>query len=220
MPTPTPDAIPLAPRKRPTQARARARVKRILDATRELVETRPLSAVTTTAIAERAALPVGSLYQYFPNRLAILAELARKLTKELDDTTIAALQETHQLSWHEIVDRVVDATLAGHRRNSQCVAIFRSLPPTPEFRAIATESNRRLAEALADHPVLRAQGRPGVNVGRVAEVAITAADAVERLAVAATDPAESEAIADEMKKLLKAYLGLYLTDFPADEERR
>lgn len=202
----------LAPRKRPVQARARARVRRILEATRELVESGPLEAVTTTRIAERAGMPVGSLYQYFPHRLAVLAELARQVLDETDRVTLEALEATGELPWREAVDRVVDGTLEAQRRASRCAALFRAVPPTPEFRAIAGGSNDRLARGLAAHPVLRGCGLAPAEIQRVARVAIEAADAIQRLVLDAPTPDEASALAEEMKRLLKAYLAVYVEE--------
>lgn len=60
----------LSPRKRPRQERSRRTVEAILDAAARVFETVGPNAATTNAIAERAGVSVGSLYQYFPNKLA------------------------------------------------------------------------------------------------------------------------------------------------------
>lgn len=62
-------------RRIPSQERAKARVDSILTATRELLLEAGIGAVTTARVAERAGIPVGSVYQYFPNKKAILAAL-------------------------------------------------------------------------------------------------------------------------------------------------
>jgi len=207
---PPPAQTRLAPRKRPSQARSQARVRSILDAAHELVASEPLDAVTTTAIARRAGLPIGSLYQYFPNRLSILAELADRELSEIDAATIAALEACADRPWREAVDRVVETSAAAHRERTSCAALWRSLHPTPEFRELARASNRRLAHALARHPALRGAGLAPEATERVARVAIEAGDALQSLAFAAPSPAEAAALTAEMKKLLEAYLASYV----------
>jgi AcrR family transcriptional regulator len=64
------------PKKWPIQARARATVDAMLVAAAHILETRGLAAVNTNAIAERAGVSIGSLYQYFPNKTALLALVA------------------------------------------------------------------------------------------------------------------------------------------------
>ncbi|MER8808940.1 TetR/AcrR family transcriptional regulator [Mesorhizobium australicum] len=70
--------IALEPRKQPRQQRSSKVVDRILDAALTLTREQGTKAPTTLAIAQRAGLSVGSVYQYFPNKEAILLDLARR----------------------------------------------------------------------------------------------------------------------------------------------
>ncbi|MGK5058747.1 TetR/AcrR family transcriptional regulator [Janthinobacterium sp. LB2P49] len=66
------------PRKRPTQARSRAAVSAMLEAAARIIETRGWAALTTNHVAERSGFSIGSLYQYFPSKEVLLAELLRR----------------------------------------------------------------------------------------------------------------------------------------------
>ncbi|CDQ09698.1 Transcriptional regulator, TetR family [Acidithiobacillus ferrivorans] len=68
----------LEPRKRPYQQRSAATVDAILEAAARILERKGLDALTTNAVAELAGVSIGSLYQYFPGKAAILAELIRR----------------------------------------------------------------------------------------------------------------------------------------------
>lgn len=65
----------IQPRKRPRQVRAELTRERILDAAARVFAEHGYAAGTTNRIAERARVSIGSLYQYYPNKDAILAEL-------------------------------------------------------------------------------------------------------------------------------------------------
>src|SRR4051794_14338296 len=65
----------LEPRRKPRQVRAELTRGRILDAAAHVFAEYGYAAGTTNRIAERARVSIGSLYQYFPNKDAILAEL-------------------------------------------------------------------------------------------------------------------------------------------------
>lgn len=87
---------PPAPRRTPSQSRSRVLVTAIIEACQQLLEEEGAEQLTTNRIAEVAGVTIGSLYQYFPNKEAILANLFSE--------KIAA--ETEQIS-RETTDRVV-----------------------------------------------------------------------------------------------------------------
>nr|MDT0666011.1 helix-turn-helix domain-containing protein [Micromonospora sp. DSM 115978] len=76
-------------RKRPVQERSRRTVEAILDAAAQLLATNGYQATTTNHVAERAGVSIGSLYQYFPNKDALLVALEDRHLDEVE----AALRE-------------------------------------------------------------------------------------------------------------------------------
>jgi AcrR family transcriptional regulator len=67
-------------RRRPRQARSRATLDAILEATARILERRGVGAFTTNQVAERAGVSIGTLYQYFADKEAVLlAALRREL---------------------------------------------------------------------------------------------------------------------------------------------
>lgn len=72
------DETAIEPRKRPRQERSAEMVERILGSAQRLVKAQGAKGLTTIAIAEQAGLSVGSLYQYYPNKEAIILDLARR----------------------------------------------------------------------------------------------------------------------------------------------
>ena len=67
-----------SPRKRPRQARAIATVTAILDAAARILTEENYAAASANRIAERAGVSIGSLYEYFPGKEAVFAELRRR----------------------------------------------------------------------------------------------------------------------------------------------
>lgn len=72
-----------SPRKAPRQARAQATYDAVLEAAARILERGGLAELNTNAIAGRAGISVGSLYQYFPSKEAILAELLHRERQSL-----------------------------------------------------------------------------------------------------------------------------------------
>jgi AcrR family transcriptional regulator len=72
-------------RNKPQQARSQARVDRILDVAERLFTTEGYNATTTNAIAAQAGVPIGSLYQFFPDKNAIIGALAERYNDHYND---------------------------------------------------------------------------------------------------------------------------------------
>lgn len=205
----------LAPRKKPTQERSRDRVERILDATAALLGETPVDKITTAAIAEMAGVPIGSVYQYFPNKLSVLAELARRVMAEVDRKTASLIAEDFGvLPWDEAIDRAIDATMQGYAEQPGYAQLLLSIRPTPEYGAITDESNERVAAMLASHPALQTLIPPD-RIRLVTHAAIKAVNALQDWALSAQDPALANEIIAEMKTLLKGYLAVYVQEVGA-----
>ena len=202
----------LTPRRRPSQERSRNRVERILDATAKLLGDTPVDKITTAAIAETAGVPIGSVYQYFPNKLAVLAELARRVMEQVDLKTASLIAEDFGiLPWDQAIDRAIDATMEGFAEQPGYLQLLLSIRPTPEFRAITDESNERVAAMLAFHPALQAV-IPPERIQLVTRAAIQAVNSLQDWALSQDDPDLTNQIIAEMKTLLKGYLSIYMDE--------
>jgi len=202
----------LTPRRKPSQERSRDRVERILDATAALLIDTAADKITTAAIAETAGVPIGSVYQYFPNKLAILAELARRVMEEVDVKTASLIAaDFGVLPWDQAIDRAIDATMQGYAEQPGYLQLLLSIRPTPEFRAITDESNERVAAMLAFHPALQSL-IPSDRIELVTRAAIQAANSLQDWALSEDDPVRRNRIISEMKTLLKGYLAVYMDE--------
>ncbi|GAA2174818.1 hypothetical protein GCM10009846_22230 [Agrococcus versicolor] len=108
----TPD-VASAPRA-PQSAVAARRVAQIVDAAARLVEEGGAERLTTTAIAHETGLAIGSVYRYFPDRVAILVELGRRSRERLQQRLDDAFR-LGQPTLEQAIDAFVD-TVAQHYR--------------------------------------------------------------------------------------------------------
>ncbi|RDK03098.1 TetR/AcrR family transcriptional regulator [Paraburkholderia lacunae] len=101
-------------RKVPRQQRSRAMVDAIVEAATRILGRRGWAAFTTNEVAQAAGVSVGSLYQYFPNKLA-LAEAIRQRHLQ---AVLAALSNAGDWSGSETLDlrviRLIDGVVAAH----------------------------------------------------------------------------------------------------------
>ena len=96
-------------RRKPTQARSLERVNRILDVAEKMFVEKGYAATTTKAIAAQAKVPIGSLYQFFPDKEAILQTLAEGYSDELFSYFQSLdTPEMAQISLADYVDRMTD----------------------------------------------------------------------------------------------------------------
>lgn len=80
------------PRKRPRQARSVATFEAILEAAARILESLSFAGFNTNAVAELAGVSIGSLYQYFPSKDALIVELIRRERAKLSNHIIEAIQ--------------------------------------------------------------------------------------------------------------------------------
>ena len=82
------------PRKRPRQARSAETVGFIIEAGARILEAEGHGAFSTNAVAQKAGVSIGTLYQYFPNKEAIIGALLARETAQLVSRAEAALKRT------------------------------------------------------------------------------------------------------------------------------
>lgn len=106
------EKAPKSLRKKPRQARAEATMAAIVEAAAQILEREGDEAATTAAIAERAGVSIGSVYQYFDNRDAILGAVIRRDRETLSAEIARRIAEGNAASAEALVRSVVAALLA------------------------------------------------------------------------------------------------------------
>jgi AcrR family transcriptional regulator len=196
-------------RRVPKQARARERVGRILDAARAELEQRPVATITIEGIAERAEVPVGSLYQYFASKTELLAAVAEMVMAEADAQAAAQLAGSRGLPWREAVDRGVEATLGYLRDSSSYRQLVRTIRFTGAFAEVTAASNERVADLMSLHPAFARAGLSRERSLEICRTVVVAANAVQDH-VLAQDLLDVDTWLAETRRLVKGYLSSYL----------
>lgn len=104
--------VRLALRKLPQQERSVQRLEAILDSAMALVLEKDVSTVTMSEIAQRAGIPIGSLYQFFPQKAAVLKALHDRLSMQIEDRVTQIFAGVNSLE--EASDRGADALFELH----------------------------------------------------------------------------------------------------------
>jgi AcrR family transcriptional regulator len=156
----TVSSIPNQMRRQPRQARSQERVDRILDVAEQLFISVGYNATTTNAIAVGAKVSIGSLYQFFPDKAAIVYGLATRYNQQLRQLLIELDPiESESFSLTEYIEQVIDTVDRFFVDYPGYYAIFMSLQSSmPELEAIDTAADVQLIEELAMILSIRCSG--------------------------------------------------------------
>ena len=99
----------LEPRKQPRQARSQVTVDAIFEATIQVLLSEGPQRLTTTRVADRAGVSVGTLYQYYPNKQALLYAVLQRHLVRVGDAVEAAARSTLHAPLAAMVAAVVEA---------------------------------------------------------------------------------------------------------------
>jgi AcrR family transcriptional regulator len=196
------DVAPL--RRRPVQQRSAQRVEKMLEACAQLIDEVGYDGLTTTLIAERAGVAVGSLYQFFPDKRAVVQELTLRNLDRFMRTVSEYFDRTQLTTWWDAVDAVIDVYLTMHRElpafrrlHFGDVVDVRLLDESKDNNTVIAD---KLVELLADSFSLSAE-----ELRTPLSVAVEAADAVLHLAFR-KDPTGDPRLVQETREMVRGYL--------------
>lgn len=101
-------------RRRPVQRRSHETAEIILRATTQILSRDGLEGLTTNRVAEKAGVSIGSLYQYFPDKEALVAEIRRHYEEAFRERLIALTRDLHGLPLGEAIAQCVRVLIAIH----------------------------------------------------------------------------------------------------------
>src|ERR1039458_9931847 len=116
--------VVLGPRKSPFQARSVASVDAILEATIQVLLLEGKERLTTTKVALRAGVSVGTLYQYFPNKSALLQGALKRHLSEVGDAVEEACEQAAGKTLRQMVTGLITAFLQAKMRDAKASAAF------------------------------------------------------------------------------------------------
>jgi AcrR family transcriptional regulator len=153
----------LRPRKAPSQARAEETVAAIIEAAAQVLESDGFSGFNTNAVARRAGVSIGSLYQYFPSKHALTVALIQRETADFHDDAAEALR---QRSGKAALEYLIGAAVRQQLKRPMLARLLDIEEARPELRDALAETSalqmlllkvvQRAKPSLA-HPEVAAQ---------------------------------------------------------------
>ncbi|PYY64383.1 TetR/AcrR family transcriptional regulator [Curtobacterium sp. MCPF17_003] len=102
-------------RNEPVQARSSARLAGLLDAAAAVIDEIGFERLTTAMVAERAGASIGTVYRYFPDRIAVVEALAIRCTQRLASRFVEVLDASGAETWQDANDALIDMTADMYR---------------------------------------------------------------------------------------------------------
>lgn len=199
------DVAKLRLRRVPRQARSREKLAKVLSAADRLLADEGAEALTTTRVAEAAGVSVGALYQFLPDRDAIIAALADRYLGRLEELMDSFVEQAQTTRWDDPVEVLVEAFAALYRAEPGFRALWFGRYLTEETREADRRHKRLMAHGV--HRVLIAQGVVGDDreSATACFTAFLASDAVMQQAFRSDDAGAVELL-HQNKVMLRAYL--------------
>ncbi len=158
----------LNPRKLPRQARAQVTRDAIIEAAAHILSKDGLEGYNTNAVAERAGVSIGSLYQYFPNKDALMVALIdRQQAQQLARVEAAALAPPMPLA--DLVRLIVRAAMGHHTEDSLLATAIDHEEARLPVAAIITDYQHRGGEAVRALFARHADEIKAVNLDRAVQ---------------------------------------------------
>ena len=189
-------------RRSPKQARSQRRVEALLDATRRLVGRRGNDAVSMREIAAEAGISVSSVYQYFPDKNALLRALIVRYLDEIRTAIFGVLASVESLDdLITGVGELIDTLWAMFEREPELAAIWSGIQANAVLREHDMQDTREIAQGFA---ALARNLVPNADPDEVFDVAFyTAHVAFFSLRIAHhAPPEEAASLLREQKKLI------------------
>ena len=161
---------PITPRRRPSQARSRSKVEYLLQAAAQVFRAEGYTA-TTNRIAERAGVSIGTLYEYFPNKEALLLALAERHVTEAERGITAALEHVEAA---QLLPALQQAVLASHRYPSTALAFISDPRDQARLERRVAALRKQILDTLTKRAAAARLPRPAVQAratfGLIAEL--------------------------------------------------
>lgn len=192
-------------RRVPVQGRSVARVQRMLDACAAIVDEVGYDSLTTTLLADRAGVAIGSVYQFFPDKRAVVQALTQRNLEAYLQRLAERFSSSALANWWEGVDASIDEYISMHRSVPGFRALHFGDMVDPHLLDDEHGNNALIASHLADVLVAQFDVLDTERLRFAITIAVEAADALIKMAFR-RDPEGDDRVLAEVKALIREYL--------------
>lgn len=196
-------------RKSPVQARSKQRVQSILAVAENRLIELGYDELKMSDIAKLAGVPIGSVYQYFPNKTAIVSSL---LQVKMEETQAEVREELSRLSGGEglleylssTVSRLVDTLYKRYRYDDSVRALWNAARSDHRLQDLVIEDNLSNGEIIYQSLRLVVSHIPAERIRAIANMVCDIIGSALRMAASVDEP-QGDIMAEELKIMINTY---------------
>lgn len=194
-------------RREPVQARSKARVEAILAAASELLAEGGAETLVLREVSRRSGVPIGSIYQYFPDKAGILHTLVQRYHRRSQELLREHLQQARDLeSFGQGLGAMVDAYFALHRDEPLWREVLGGMLADKELAQLNLRDSQAVGAILAEALVRCAPQADPQQVGVSCELVAHLIAGAMQVALAEPDPRRQQALFEAFKQMAGAQL--------------
>jgi AcrR family transcriptional regulator len=197
------------PRKRPRQARSRATVDSVLEATARVLVKHGFDGLTTNLVAQTAGVSIGSLYQYFPNKAALVGALIEKHVETMTSLALGELARVARLPVGEAIRSVIEVMIRAHAVHPELHRVLTEQVPRVGRMAKLAEIEALVQRMVAGLLASRRDELAIADPDMAAYVLVSAIEAItHRAALFSPELLRDPRLIDETCTMVRRYLGV------------
>jgi AcrR family transcriptional regulator len=194
-------------RRTPSQSRAQETVDALLTATKTLLIRGGMEAATTNAVAKLAGVSIGSLYQYFPSREALIAELSRRHVERVLSLIFGEIDALLGTSIHVGARRLIKLMVDIHRQDPELHAAIEAVQPGLGARAQLAQMEAQVMSMARAYLERHRAELVVSDLDRATFVVVTTVEALTHdTCLRRPELLEGDAMVEDIARMLLGYL--------------
>ncbi len=197
------------PVRKPRQARAKLTRESLIDAATQVLRDQGYDAFNTNHVAERAGVSIGSLYQYFPHKQALIEAIVVRHVTLLAGAVAAGLAQARTLPIGDAMDLLVQATINVYASDLDLHRVVHEQIPQQQAEAAVIDTLNQLIRWLTELLAAHHQELRAMNHAVAAHMVVhLIKDTTCRITLGTLGAASVQAATQELCLMVRAYLGI------------
>src|SRR5947209_5137421 len=204
-------AVAFEPRKTPVQARATVTVGAICEATIQVLLSHGADRLTTTRVAERAGVSVGTLYQYYPNKRSLLFAVFEDHLDKVSRAVEVACEDACRKPMSEMIRQVVEAYFDAKMQRADISVALYKVAPDVGGPALVKQTGQRLRKTIESMLLTAPDLKPSPDRFAIDMMVSAMAGAMRSALEAGASPAMFRKTREHLVLLCQSYMAAATT---------